>query len=196
MGLKKLLERKGKLVSWRRADRAGQPSSTATISPATTDVSAPQLSQDPPQGTHVGNLTTPYVVASQPVRDLNSLRDETWEMAYRKLRLEQEDVIEAYEHLIKDENCIDQTTELGPVVMADIVSKQEKKMSNEQWRYTLLGRKHTVRDDVETIFGVVQQTSGLISIGMSAAPPFVSLPWLAHRASPLRKTNTDSLTGA
>ena len=126
---------------------------------------------------HAVTLTAPQANASDTAQSLNSLRNETWRMAYSKLRMEQEDMMKAYERLVKEENCIDQETQLGPETMADVVSRQASKMKNKQWSYTVLGQQRAVRDDVETIFGVLQQASGLISFGMAAAPPFVSLPW-------------------
>lgn len=107
------------------------------------------------------------------------LRDAVWKRAIEKLRDEQEELMTAFEALVKEQNGLSQTTPLGADSMTKVAQKQKAIMESKQWTYTWfgLGKEHKVRDSVETIFDVIQQASGLISLGMQAAPPAVLLPW-------------------
>lgn len=179
-GLSKLVHRKSKPESQSKVDDGAQTLESRPLSPQPADtdlVTTPDAFGNPQSQNHDPTRIAPSTAVPQPPRDLHDLRNETWQKAYDQLRLEQPEVIEAYERLAKEENSINEAAQLSPQVMAEIVSKQQRRMENKQWRYTWFGHQHAVRDTVDTIFGVVQQASGLISLGMTAAPPYVSLPW-------------------
>jgi hypothetical protein len=50
-------------------------------------------------------------------------------------------------------------------------------MKSKQWTYTWFGKPQKVRDTAESILTAIEKVSGIVSVGISAAPPFVSLPW-------------------
>lgn len=174
MSLRRLFGRKKKLVSQGHA----QSLESRAISTSPQHVSpTPEATTDSLHVEPAGASPVIPAAALQTTQDLDSLRDETWKMAYEKLRVEQKDVIEAYEQLVKEQNDISHAAQLGPEEMGKVVSMQRDRMERKQWKYTMFGKEHLIRDTVATIFGIVQQASDLISVGMAAAPPYVSLPW-------------------
>ncbi|KAH7109298.1 hypothetical protein B0J11DRAFT_238031 [Dendryphion nanum] len=50
-------------------------------------------------------------------------------------------------------------------------------MESKQWTYSWFGKPQKVRDTAESVITTIDKVSELVSVGMSAAPPFVSLPW-------------------
>lgn len=124
-------------------------------------------------------LTLSLTVPPSALSSIVELRDALWKRAVEKLRLEQEELMMAFEALVKEQNGLSQTAPLEADSMTKVALKQKAIMESRQWTYTWfgLGKEHKVRDSVETIFGIIQQASGLISLGMQAAPPAVSLPW-------------------
>lgn len=70
-------------------------------------------------------------------------------------------------------------------------------MESKQWSYSWFGKPRKVRDTAESILTVMNRVSGIVSIGMSSAPPFVSLPWsMAISIVSLVMSDFDSVNSA
>jgi len=61
--------------------------------------------------------------------------------------------------------------------MAIVVSTQKRRMEDNQRTIHWGGEEYKVREIVNGVLKVVEESSPLISVGMSAAPPYVLLPW-------------------
>ncbi|KAF2164918.1 hypothetical protein M409DRAFT_56272 [Zasmidium cellare ATCC 36951] len=179
MGLKEWInKRRGKTGG--SVDGASTPDSqSTTTSPAdlakngqrdaaavTAPLSNPPSSDSAHQQTQISSIS-----------DIDALRNAVWKQAHERLRSEQPKLVAAYEALVKEQSGVPQGSKLDSDSMSLIVCKQKDMMKNKQWSYTWFGEKHAVRDSVETIFGLVEHASGLIALGMTAAPPYVSIPW-------------------
>lgn len=78
--------------------------------------------------------------------------------------------------VLKDEAKLPQEANLRDRLL-DVAKAQQRKVENKQWKYQWFGKPQTVRDTIERILNLISQSAGLISIGMTYAPPYVSPPW-------------------
>lgn len=104
-------------------------------------------------------------------------REALWKKAYDQLQKDEDKLMAAYEKLIADQNNLGDQPLLTPSNVSAVVKNQKEKMESRQWTYPWFGRTKQVRDTVDSILKVVQQSAGLISAGMTMAPVYVSLPW-------------------
>ena len=104
-------------------------------------------------------------------------REALWKKAYIQFQQNGPELVVAYERLIADQNALGDRPLLTPENVAIVVSNQKTRMESRKWTYPWFGRTKRVRDSVDSILGVVQQSAGLISAGMTLAPIYVSLPW-------------------
>jgi hypothetical protein len=63
--------------------------------------------------------------------------------------------------------------------MHRVVGFQQQRMLNKQWTWSVFGSNLRIRDTVDSIMKLVMDSSALISVGMTMAPLYVSLPWSA-----------------
>ncbi len=105
------------------------------------------------------------------------VRDALWKKAYVQFQKDKPDLVAAYEKLIADQNDLGDQPLLTVQNVSIVVSNQRTKMESRQRTYSWFGRTKRVRDTVESILRVVQQSAGLISTRMTMAPIYVSLPW-------------------
>ncbi|KAJ4297750.1 hypothetical protein N0V90_005645 [Kalmusia sp. IMI 367209] len=109
---------------------------------------------------------------------LITARNELWKRAFRRLKKEQPELALVYESLVKSDAGVDQSTDaFTPDAIAVVVQKQQTRMDSKQWTYSWFGKPRKVRDTAESILSTINKVSGLVSVGMSSAPPFVLLPW-------------------
>lgn len=85
------------------------------------------------------------------------------------------------EAVLKDQADIPQQANMRDR-LADVAAAQKKKFENKQWKVQWLGKPQVVREKIESVVEHANQWSGLISVGMSYAPPYVSVPWSAATA--------------
>jgi hypothetical protein len=78
--------------------------------------------------------------------------------------------------LIADQNALGDQPVLTPENVSIVVQNQKTRMDGRKWTYPWFGRTKEVRDTVDSIMKVVQQSAGLISTGMTLTPVYVSLP--------------------
>ena len=104
-----------------------------------------------------------------------------WKDAYNELRQENEQLIENYEVLLKDQANIPQNANLQDNLLT-VAKTQRNKAANQQWKFQWFGKQQNVRDVIERTLNITNEASSLISIGVQFAPPFVSVPWSAVTA--------------
>ncbi|TKA44571.1 hypothetical protein B0A54_04521 [Friedmanniomyces endolithicus] len=130
-----------------------------------------------PASTNVAPLKHTISAALEPRSVLETAREELWKAAYEKFREDQPESLAAYEALIVDQNDLLDAQLLVPETAAIIVKQQRERMESKQWTYSWFGAPQKVRDTAETVLKIVQDASDLVSVGMKAAPIYVSLPW-------------------
>lgn len=99
-------------------------------------------------------------------------------------------LLQAYEAILADVSNVTPPTNTGGAisvqkkheVMQKIVKAQKNRMENRQWTWAFFGSQKTVRQTIDTMLQLVEKSSALISVGMTFAPPFVSIPWSAVSA--------------
>lgn len=62
-------------------------------------------------------------------------------------------------------------------LLRKIADRQYQRLQNRQWTWSLLGSNVKIRDTVDAILKLVNDSSALISVGMTLAPPHVSFVW-------------------
>ena len=141
--------------------------------PSVHTASIPKSSQDDETAASSNEATTMTKEIS-----LDAARNRLWQRAFEQLKQENPRLAEVYETLIKDDVGADQKAKtFTPEITSAMVQKQKTAMEEKQWVYTWSGKPHKVRDVAENILTTVQKASGIINVGMTAAPPYVSLPW-------------------
>lgn len=119
---------------------------------------------------------------------LEKERTELWKQAYEQLRHDKRDLVKEFENILRTASNIPSpdeskgTPEGDQNTMESIARAQQERMRNRQWTWALFGSKTKIRETVDAIFKLVIDSSALISIGMSLAPPYVSIPWSAISA--------------
>ena len=122
--------------------------------------------------------TTDRAIPKSKEFSLDAARNRLWQRAFHKLRDENPELAEIYEMLVKDDVGVEQSVKtFTPEVVSAVVQKQRTTMEKKQWVFTWAGKPRKVRDSAESILTTVQKASGIINVGMAAAPPYVSLPW-------------------
>ncbi|OCL11720.1 hypothetical protein AOQ84DRAFT_361266 [Glonium stellatum] len=107
---------------------------------------------------------------------LAGARDAVWKRSYKKFRDDNPDLLTAYETLMIGSSKL-KTDTLTPSDIKAVAETQRANMENKQWKFPWFGKSKSMRDMAESIVDITQQMSGLISAGMTMAPPYVSLPW-------------------
>ncbi|KAK4169609.1 hypothetical protein QBC43DRAFT_351643 [Cladorrhinum sp. PSN259] len=113
-----------------------------------------------------------------------TLEDECsalWEEAYTEIKKQNGDLVANYETVLKHQAGIEQNSNLQDQV-AQVANMQQQKAQNKQWKFQWFGAEQTVRDTVERILSITSRSAELVSLGMSHAPPYVSVPWSAITA--------------
>ncbi|RYP46432.1 hypothetical protein DL768_007344 [Monosporascus sp. mg162] len=143
--------------------------------------------QPEPQGVGDILVSVPAIAVLEPATgpappvSLEHESSELWEAAYEELRGENKSLIEHYEAVLKDQTGIPQSANLRDQ-LAMVADTQRKKAENKQWKFHWFGEKQTARDTAERILNLTIRSASLISIGMTYAPPYVSIPWSAVTA--------------
>ncbi|KUJ17714.1 uncharacterized protein LY89DRAFT_584525, partial [Mollisia scopiformis] len=102
-----------------------------------------------------------------------------WQQAYKKLAEDDPDLIRDLETIIKEDAELDSSTDIK-LEIQNVVAQQKTKMESKQWSFNLLGVKEVkVRETVDSILSLIDRGQGLISAGMTFAPPYISIPWTA-----------------
>ena len=165
------------------------PESLPTIMTSTTPPAAPPVVEVSQAELHIDNLS------------LEDERTTIWETAYKQLQSEEPELVSCYEIVLEgvssrppgsDESSADapftepQGDQRSPppkqLTLNEVSQIQLERLKNRQWTWALFGSKTTLRDTIDSIFKLLVDSSALISIGMSFAPPYVSLPWSAISA--------------
>lgn len=121
---------------------------------SSTDVSGPRISKDP-----------------------NVTRNSLWKEAYEIVSMEHPKLIANYESIVIGKSVTTGEDFLNE--MESVVELQKHRMENRQWTFEWFGRPQRVRDTLNTVLTLVQESSALVSIGMTLAPVYVALPWSA-----------------
>jgi hypothetical protein len=142
-------------------------------------VSSQPSQQAQPQGTN----THQSIDNKTSIQDAKALKaDDLWRRAYECLHLADNTLAADYEATIledfKDNVEVSQTKDIKSQ-MSTIVNLQKQKMESKQWTFQWWGNTENVRDLVDGTLKLAQSVSSLISLGMTFAPVYVSLPWSA-----------------
>ena len=139
--------------------------------------------ENSPEVVPIVTLSKPdNVEAEGPV--LGSIEDERsalWKQAYDELRKGSPSLVEEYEMVLKEQSGVPHDGNLQEQMHA-ISKAQQLKCENKQWSFQWFGHPQSVRDTVEQILNLTSRSASLISIGMTYAPPYVSVPWSAVTA--------------
>lgn len=100
-----------------------------------------------------------------------------WEDAYHSLQQQKPDLVANYEAIITGNGNL--TQENLSLEMSAVVDLQRQRMENRQWTFQWFGQPRTIRETISTILSLVQGSSALVSMGMTFAPLYVSMPWSA-----------------
>jgi len=133
-------------------------------------VHVPSISVSGPKNDCKSTEPTPTVLTPSTVANI------IWWEAYNDLRTKKPDLIEHYEAVLKDQSGVSQDAPLQES-LADVAMAQRRKSENKQWQFQWFGKAYTVRGSIERILEATNRFAGLVSIGVSYAPPYVSLPW-------------------
>lgn len=117
---------------------------------------------------------TPMSVPSQPSEESSRL----WQDAYDQLLKKQEPLIRNYEIILKHASKLPSETDRR-LEVAEVVASQKEKMENSQWTFQWNDKPQKVRDIISRILKITSKAAALISVGMTYAPPYVSIPWAA-----------------
>lgn len=189
--------RRQRLKGWFKGDSKKDVSSKSSASSASTsnyEDNRPRSSGQKPRDATLhssapshplkGSKPTPNASNSSATTDenrdvdLDTARDHLWRRAFEKLRADNAELVDVYEVLMKDDAGIDQSANIfTKKSISAVVAKQKTRMESRQWTYSWFGKTQKVRDSAESILTTVNKVSGIVSAGMSAAPPYVSLPW-------------------
>ncbi|KAK2596014.1 hypothetical protein N8I77_013525 [Diaporthe amygdali] len=104
-----------------------------------------------------------------------------WKQAYDELRKDNPSLMEEYEMVLKEQAGVPQDGTMQNQ-MHTISKAQQLKCKNKQWSFQWFGQPQSVRDTIERILNLTSRSASLISIGMTYAPPYVSVPWSAVTA--------------
>ncbi|PQE26413.1 Ankyrin repeat-containing domain protein [Rutstroemia sp. NJR-2017a BBW] len=104
-----------------------------------------------------------------------------WETAYNELRKTDSSLIEDLEAVIKADASLSKETDLKAQIDG-VVKIQKTRMESKQWQFSWFNEPVKTRDVIENIFSMLTKGSGLISMGMTFAPVYVSIPWSAVAA--------------
>ncbi|KAJ8125064.1 hypothetical protein O1611_g8576 [Lasiodiplodia mahajangana] len=135
---------------------------------------------EPPDAGDIPVLVSPILRPTSPMLPKNEIED-LWKEAYEALRKEERPLIEHYEMVLKDQSDIPQNANLRDQ-LAKVAENQRSKVENRQWKFHCLGKEISMRETVEQILTYTTKATGLISIGVNQAPPYVSIPWSAVTA--------------
>jgi hypothetical protein len=119
---------------------------------------------------------------------LEAERALLWQRAYEEVRKENATLVSNYEAILASVSDVDiQDAKTHPLpnqleAMQHVVDFQQQRMLNKQWTWSMFGSNTKIRDTVDGIMKLVVDSSALISVGMTLAPPYVSLPWSAISA--------------
>lgn len=117
----------------------------------------------------------------EAVTSIDDERSALWKHAYEELRKENESLIDEYEMVLKEQAGVSQKGTMKDQ-MHEISKAQQLKCKNKQWSFQWFGQPQSVRDTIEKILNLTSRSASLISIGMTYAPPYVSVPWSAVTA--------------
>lgn len=115
------------------------------------------------------------------VTSIDDERSALWKYAYEELRKENQSLVEEYEMVLKEQAGVSQHGTMQEQ-MHEISKSQQLKCKNKQWSFQWFGQPQSVRDTIEQILNLTSRSASLISIGMTYAPPYVSVPWSAVTA--------------
>ncbi|TVY39500.1 putative ankyrin repeat protein [Lachnellula occidentalis] len=101
-----------------------------------------------------------------------------WQDAYKTLRKDQPELVKNYEIILKHAANIPQKADLRGEV-AKVVSFQKEKMENGQWCFQWNDKPQKIRDVIHKILKITDKAASLVDMGMTYAPPYVSIPWAA-----------------
>ncbi|KAE8448954.1 hypothetical protein EG329_008750 [Mollisiaceae sp. DMI_Dod_QoI] len=102
-----------------------------------------------------------------------------WQEAHKKLAEQDPDLIRDLETIIKEDAGLDPKSDIK-IQMEMVVQHQKMKMESKQWSFNVLGIKEVkVRESVDSILSLIDQSRDLIAAGMTFAPVYVSIPWTA-----------------
>jgi len=128
----------------------------------------------------VGETAQPAGHDPQLDDDWKQASNAVWKRAYDRFAKDHQLLSDMYETIIKaDVGCsqnLDVKTQMGSVV-----ERQQKHMEERQWTFQLWGssKSRKVRDTIDGLFSITKSASSLVSVGMTFAPVYVSLPWSA-----------------
>ncbi|KAM0259207.1 hypothetical protein ACHAQJ_003412 [Trichoderma viride] len=171
-------------VSTRTLNNAVSPNQTDSFQVPLGTTKSAQL--DLPSSSHVVAAVPDISISAPPISPspLSSLQDKSsalWKEAYDKLRSENVSLFDHYEAVLKEQAGVSPSSSLRDQ-LTTVASAQRKKAANKQWRFQWFGEQQSVRDTVERILSLTNQSASLIAIGMTYAPPYVSVPWSAVTA--------------
>ncbi|KAF5010741.1 hypothetical protein FDECE_3096 [Fusarium decemcellulare] len=156
------------------------------VDPATqSDIVAGPISQPPDP--KLQETPLPQDAQASPTLTLGSapsLEDESaklWKRAYDLVYEENPEIMDDVEAVLKEDARIPQEANMRDR-LADVAVTQKEKFQNRQWKLQWHGKSQPVRDKIESIVELANQWSSLISLGMTHAPPYVSVPWSATTA--------------
>ncbi|KAH7317542.1 hypothetical protein BKA65DRAFT_103790 [Rhexocercosporidium sp. MPI-PUGE-AT-0058] len=109
--------------------------------------------------------------------------EAVWKQAYDQFVEEENELSRFYEAFIGADAGVPADSDIK-TEMSAVVEKQQKHMEERQWTFRAWGmsKPRKVRDAIDAIFTTAQNASSLISVGMTFAPVYVSLPWSAISA--------------
>ena len=141
-------------------------------------LSAPpiQVSSSPPV-----SILVPSQPSSVPKLSKLDKSSRVWRQAYERVKAEKPTLIQCYELILKDDGKVSQDGKL-PDQLAKIATNQRLKAENRQWKFQWLDKHANVRDLIESILTTTNRAASLIAMGMTYAPPYVSIPWSAITA--------------
>ncbi|RDL30188.1 uncharacterized protein BP5553_10466 [Venustampulla echinocandica] len=149
-----------------------------------------RVSSDQRDPEHSASNETVALLGKENNNGLSLKKDEwqvaseaVWKQAYDRFVKEQKDLSEFYETFIGVDAGVPPNSDIKTEMRA-IVEKQQKHMEERQWTFRAWGmsKPRKVRDAIDGIFSTAKNASGLISLGMTFAPVYVSLPWSAISA--------------
>ncbi|KAG4433403.1 hypothetical protein IFR05_011115 [Cadophora sp. M221] len=143
--------------------------------PVSVEASTPKKTEEPLLD------STPVVGKTGKVWQIAS--NAIWKQAYDKFQTEQKDLHEAYQQLLVSEPESTQGLDVKAQAVS-LAESRQKRMEDRQWTFRAWGssKPRKVRDAIEGILTTTKSASSLISVGMSFAPVYVSLPWSAISA--------------
>ena len=141
-----------------------------------TATTPPALLPTPEGASHQSPVpeNSPALNNAQPSPESSRL----WQDAYERLRFKEEQLVLNYEIILKNASNISSTTDVR-LEVAQVVTSQKEKMENSQWTFQWNGKPQKIRDTISRILKITSKASALISVGMTYAPPYVSIPWAA-----------------